>query len=189
MAFLFPVAVSIPWTAFSFYALIFKETIMKRSLLVFAASVLLLGIMPAFAQSHVKTGTLDCDVSGGIGLILGSNKAIRCYYISRRGYREIYEGSIQKYGLDVGATERARMIWAVYAPTNTPHYGLAGDYVGGTAEATVGAGVGANVLVGGSQNTISLQPLSVSAQEGLNVAAGVGALDLHPVSPIRSRHR
>lgn len=135
---------------------------------------------PAAAQNRAKAGTLDCDVSGGIGLILGSKKAVRCYYTSNRGGRETYEGSITKLGVDIGATRRARMIWAVYAPTNYSRYGLAGKYIGGTAEATIGAGIGANVLVGGSENTISLQPLSISAQRGLNIAAGVGALELHP---------
>lgn len=162
---------------------------MKKSLATFAVlSALAIAASPAVADNRVKVGTLDCDVSGGIGLIVGSKKAVRCYYLSNRGARETYEGSITKFGLDIGATVRARMIWAVYAPTNYPRYGLAGRYAGGTAEATVGAGVGANVLVGGSQDTISLQPLSVSEQTGLNIAAGVGALELHPAAP-PSRHR
>lgn len=161
---------------------------MKKSLATLAVlSTLLAATGPAAAQNHVKAGTLDCDISGGVGLILGSKKAVRCYYKSDRGYREVYEGSITKFGLDIGATQRARMIWAVYAPTNYPRYGLSGNYAGATAEATVGAGVGANVLVGGSQNTVSLQPLSVSEQTGLNIAAGVGALELHPAAPSRRR--
>jgi hypothetical protein len=154
----------------------------------FLASFLMLANSVA-AQSRVKAGTLDCDVSGGVGLILGSHKTVRCYYTSNRGAREVYEGSITKFGLDIGATARARMIWAVYAPTNYPPYGLSGNYAGGTAEATIGAGIGANVLVGGSQDTISLQPLSVSEQTGLNIAAGVGALELHPAGAPPARHR
>jgi hypothetical protein len=39
-------------------------------------------------------------------------------------------------------------------------------------------GVGANVLLGGNSNTIALQPVSVQAQAGLNLAAGVAALTL-----------
>jgi hypothetical protein len=42
------------------------------------------------------------------------------------------------------------------------------------------AGLGANVLVGGSSQTVALQPLSVQGQIGLDIAAGVGSLDLHP---------
>ncbi len=55
---------------------------------------------------------------------------------------------------------------------------LAGDFTGATASATVGVGVGANALVGGANGGIQLQPLSVEAQSGLNLAAGVGALSL-----------
>src|SRR5262249_57251420 len=57
---------------------------------------------------------------------------------------------------------------------------LAGTYAGGTASVTVGVGVGANGLVGGSFNTITLQPLSIETNQGLNVAAGVASLTLEP---------
>ena len=50
----------------------------------------------------------------------------------------------------------------------------------GVVRATVGVGVGANALVGGSNNTIALQPVSVQGQTGLSVAAGVAGLDLRP---------
>jgi hypothetical protein len=71
------------------------------------------------------------------------------------------------------------MVWAVYAPTNRPAGALAGSYVGASAEATVGGGIGANVLVGGSNRTIEMQPLSLQGQAGLNVAAGVAGIDLY----------
>ena len=38
------------------------------------------------------------------------------------------------------------------------------------ASATVGVGLGANVLVGGSGNSIALQPVSIEGTTGLNVA-------------------
>ena len=78
------------------------------------------------------------------------------------------------------ATSNGQMVWAVFAPSNRKFGALAGHYVGGTAEATVGAGVGANALVGGSNRTVTLQPLSVTGQTGLNVAAGVAELTLRP---------
>jgi Protein of unknown function (DUF992) len=96
------------------------------------------------------------------------------------GPREVYVGGITKFGLDLGATTGGEMLWAVYAPSNRQFGALAGHYVGATAEATVGAGLGANVLVGGSNRTITLQPVSVQAQTGLNVAAGVAGLELRP---------
>jgi hypothetical protein len=92
----------------------------------------------------------------------------------------VYVGSITKFGLDLGATAGGEMVWAVFAPTNRKFGALAGDYGGATAEATVGVGLGANVLVGGSDRTVALQPVSVQGQAGLNVAAGVTDLRLRP---------
>ncbi len=107
----------------------------------------------AMAQAHrTKAGTLTCDISSGIGLIITSKKTLTCMFTpSHPGPREVYVGSITKFGLDIGATAGGEMVWAVYAPTNRRFGALAGHYGGATAEATVGAGLGANVLVGGSR--------------------------------------
>jgi len=136
---------------------------------------------PTMAQpaNLTKVGTLTCDISAGIGFIIGSKKNVTCAFTpSLPGPREVYTGSITKFGLDIGATSGGAMIWAVYAPTSLSFGALAGNYAGATAEATVGAGVGANVLIGGSNRTVTLQPLSVQGQTGLNVAAGVAGLTL-----------
>lgn len=134
------------------------------------------------AGAGVKVGTLVCDVSGGIGLILGSKKSMRCTYSrASDGREEYYEGSIAKYGLDIGVTQAQTMAWVVFAPGKVGAGALAGRYVGATAEATVAVGAGANVLVGGLDNTVALQPVSVQGQTGLNVAAGVADLKLHSV--------
>jgi hypothetical protein len=130
---------------------------------------------------RVKAGTLTCDISGGIGLIITSHKEVSCIFTpSQPGPHEVYVGAINKFGLDLGATAGGEMVWAVYAPTTRRFGALAGNYGGASAEATVGAGLGANVLVGGSDRTIALQPLSVQGQAGLNVAAGVAELILRP---------
>ena len=130
---------------------------------------------------RVKAGTLTCDISGGIGLIITSHKDVACIFTpSQPGPREVYVGGIDKFGLDLGATAGGEMVWAVYAPTTRRFGALAGQYSGASAEATVGAGLGANVLVGGSDRTVALQPLSVQGQAGLNVAAGVAELTLRP---------
>jgi hypothetical protein len=130
---------------------------------------------------RAKAGTLTCDISGGMGLIIASHKEVTCMFTpSQPGPREVYVGAINKFGLDIGATAGGEMVWAVYAPTTRRFGALAGNYTGATAEATVGAGLGANVLVGGSDRTIALQPLSVQGQAGLNVAAGVAELILRP---------
>lgn len=138
---------------------------------------------PAMAQqpNRTKVGTLTCDISGGIGVIVGSKKAVTCLFTpSQPGPREVYSGSITKFGLDVGATSGGEMVWTVFAPSNKKFGALAGDYGGASAEATVGAGVGANVLVGGSSRTVTLQPVSVQGQAGLNLAVGVAGLTLRP---------
>ncbi len=130
---------------------------------------------------RVKAGTLTCDISGGIGLIITSHKDVACIFTpSQPGPREVYVGGIDRFGLDLGATTGGEMVWAVYAPTTRRFGALAGQYSGASAEATVGAGLGANVLVGGSDRTVALQPLSVQGQAGLNVAAGVAELTLRP---------
>ncbi len=130
---------------------------------------------------RTKVGTLSCDISGGIGLIITSHKDLTCMFTpSEPGPREVYVGGITKFGLDLGATAGGEMVWAVYAPTTRRFGALAGEYAGASAEATVGAGLGANVLVGGSNRTVALQPLSVQGQAGLNVAAGVAELVLRP---------
>jgi hypothetical protein len=138
--------------------------------------------IPASAQANrTKVGTLSCDISGGVGLIITSKKDLTCMFTpSQPGPREVYVGSITKFGLDLGATAGGEMVWAVYAPTTRKFGALAGNYGGATAEATVGAGLGANVLVGGSDRTVALQPVSVQGQAGLNVAAGVAELRLRP---------
>jgi len=135
----------------------------------------------AMAQGRTKVGTLNCDISAGIGVIIASKKRVTCMFTpAAPGPREVYVGNISKFGLDLGATSGGQMVWAVFAPSNRRFGALAGHYVGGTAEATVGAGVGANALVGGSNRTVTLQPLSVQGQTGLNVAAGVAELTLRP---------
>jgi len=145
-----------------------------------AMGAALLATQPA--QALTKVGTLSCDISGGVGMIVASQKLVSCSFTpSAGGRREIYQGTISKLGVDVGATDRGRMVWAVFAPTNKIRGALAGEYAGASAEATVGAGAGANVLVGGSNRTITLQPISVQGQTGLNLAVGVAGLKLQAI--------
>jgi hypothetical protein len=159
---------------------------MTRSFGALAATVLAatLGVTgPAAAQSvqRVKAGTLSCDISAGIGLIIGSQKQVTCMFTpSQAGPREVYVGNITKFGLDLGVTTGGQMAWAVYAPTTRRFGALAGSYGGASAEATVGVGAGVNVLVGGSDRTVMLQPVSIEGQTGINVAAGVTGLELVP---------
>ena len=134
----------------------------------------------AAAQGRVQVGQLTCDISGGIGLVFGSQRTLNCTFTpSGPGPVELYAGSLTKLGVDIGVTNGGAMVWLVYAPTSRPAGALSGSYGGAAAEATVVAGVGANVLVGGSNRTVELQPVSLQGQSGLNVAAGVAGIDLH----------
>jgi len=138
-----------------------------------------MGAGPTLAKSGVRVGALNCVVEGGVGLILGSKKGMVCTFKPSNGAKsERYKGSITRVGVDIGVTGKAYMTWAVFAPGRLKRGSLAGNYGGAGAEATVGVGLGANVLVGGFKKSVALQPLSVQGQTGLNVAAGVAGLKL-----------
>lgn len=131
------------------------------------------------APHGVKVGTLTCNVASGWGFVFGSSKDLRCTFRPNSHTAEHYTGSISKFGVDIGYTEGGVLVWGVFAPSSDVRAGaLEGDYAGATASATVGVGVGANVLVGGLDKSIALQPLSVEGNKGLNVAAGIGAISL-----------
>jgi hypothetical protein len=132
----------------------------------------------------VKVGVLTCHEGSGWGFIFGSSKKLHCNFSPSRGYGERYAGTVSKFGVDVGYTSGGIIVWDVIAPTDSMRRGaLSGDYAGATASATAGVGVGANVLVGGLDRSIALQPLSVEGNTGLNVAAGIGSINLHYVAP------
>ena len=131
------------------------------------------------AEHGVKAGELTCSVASGWGFVFGSSKDLHCVFRQSHKHAVHYSGSIAKYGVDIGYTEGGVLIWEVIAPTSDVRPGaLDGDYVGVSAGVTAGVGVGASVLVGGFDKSFSLQPLSVSGNEGLNVAAGIGSITL-----------
>jgi hypothetical protein len=138
-------------------------------------------VAPTIAESGVNIGSLNCKVAGGSGFIFGSTKTISCVFSKPDGTGERYTGEINKYGVDLGFTEGAYMVWAVFAPGQVKKGALAGKYVGVSGQASVGLGLGANVLVGGSNDQIALQPASIEGVQGLNVAAGFGELTLNAV--------
>jgi hypothetical protein len=129
-------------------------------------------------SDRVKIGTLSCHEKSGWGFIFGSSHGVRCTFAS--GARvEHYDGSISKFGVDIGYQQSAVLLWEVVAPTDHNGSGaLAGHYGGVTAGAAIGVGLGANALVGGSNTSLGLQPLSIEGGTGLNVAAGVAELTL-----------
>lgn len=155
-----------------------------------AAGALALGLAfsvgAARAESDgVKIGTLTCQVDGGWGYVLGSSKRVTCEYDGIGGMIDRYVGTLSRFGVDVGYTDGATMVWAVLAPTVDVGPGaLQGDYAGATASATVIGGVGANALVGGLDRSVALQPLSLEGNTGyVDVAAGIGELHLREALP------
>jgi Protein of unknown function (DUF992) len=166
-----------------------EEVVMTKTTWTIAAVAALVllaaAAMPARAQEKqmtVKTGYLTCHVASGWGFIIGSSRKIRCAYSSKAHPNEHYNGTISKFGADIGYLQSAVLLWAVAAPTTDLGRGaLAGSYAGATASVSLGVGAGANVLVGGFKKSIALQPVSVEGQNGLNVAAGIGAMTLHYV--------
>jgi hypothetical protein len=128
-----------------------------------AFGALAFAAMPAEAAGHsgVKVGTLTCNVASGWGFVFGSSKDLHCVFRGN-GRNDHYTGSVSKFGVDIGYTEGGVLVWGVFAPTSDVRRGaLEGDYAGATASATVGVGLGANVLVGGLDKSIALQPLSM----------------------------
>lgn len=150
-----------------------------------AAVAALLALGSPATAAGIKVGVLTCHVSSGWGFIFGSSKDLHCNFSpSGRGFGERYIGSVSKFGVDIGYTSGGVLVWDVIAPTSTVRRGaLAGAYAGVTGSATVGVGAGANVLVGGFNRSITLQPVSIEGNTGLNVAAGIGEITLHYEAP------
>src|SRR4029077_4155892 len=158
------------------------EIIMGRCLRLAGAALLGLSLCaPVHAQRPVweQSGTLNCDVSGGIGFVVGSQRSVDFLFTpSYPAPPEQYVGNITKLGLDIGFTTGGQLVWSVLQSTTRRRGVRAGSYAGASAEATLGAGLGANVLVGGNDRSVALQPLSVQGQVGLNVAAGIAEIAL-----------
>ena len=161
---------------------------MKLKLTWILVMVLAVAVMPptkgANAQGRVKIGKLQCNLAPSIGLIVASRQRLSCTYTPDGPWPpEAYFGHFTTVGLDIGVNRGGRMIWAVFAPVSHHYRGaLAGTYVGVSADAAVGLGLGANALVGGSHRSIALQPLSVEANTGIDLTAGVTRLRLHRAS-------
>lgn len=154
-------------------------TVRTRCLSAIATAVLM-ATASTGAQANVEVGGLTCRSAGGVGYVVGATLNFECVFVpSSGGPAHRYVGVVHRIGVDLGVTQNVSMGWLVFAPTGVIHPGdLAGSYGGVQGNATVGVGVGANALVGGSNNTFALQPVSAQAQSGLNVSAGLTDLEL-----------
>jgi hypothetical protein len=148
-----------------------------------AATLMVAPFAGANAQSmqRVQVGVLECRGGASIGFLVGSVTNLGCVLRVDGMPEDRYVATIRKIGLDIGITEETVLAWGVYAPVARLGFGdLSGNYAGAQGSAAIGVGVGGNVLVGGSNNSIALQPLSVQGQVGLSVAAGLESLELRP---------
>jgi hypothetical protein len=159
---------------------------MRRFLVLAAAAITLLvgSIVGGSAQQpiqRVQVGVLECRGGASIGFVVGSVTNLGCVLRVDGAPEDRYIATIRKVGLDLGITQETALAWGVYAPVARLGPGdLTGDYAGAQGSATLGVGVGGNALIGGSNNSIALQPLSVQGQVGVNIAAGLESLELRP---------
>jgi hypothetical protein len=156
---------------------------MGRHSLLLGIALAAFGALGAVAQqpNRVQIGVLECRGGASVGFIVGSVTNLGCVLRGDGRRDEPYVATIRKVGLDLGITQETALAWAVFAPVDRSGPGdLSGNYAGAQGSASVGVGLGANVLVGGSQNSVALQPLSLQGSTGLNVAAGLESLELRP---------
>ena len=155
---------------------------MKRLLAIVGASTLLCAPAPSAHAETFRVGRLLCFSTPRVGLVLGSAQDLRCeFHMANPRRQYIYEGRIRRVGLDLGVTSAGTLSWAVLAKNSRIGPGtLRGNYVGASGNLAFGPGLGANVLIGGSRQSVMLQPLSVERSIGLNLAAGVTNLTLGP---------
>ena len=152
----------------------------RLSAIVCAFVIVFVGSAAAQDRQPVRVGGLTCSTGPRVGLVLGSRQDMRCVFVaSATGRQYIYTGTIRRLGIDLGVTRGGTLFWAVFARNSQIGRGtLRGNYVGASGNVAVGLGLGAKVLIGGSRRTISLQPLSVEGQIGINLALGVANLTL-----------
>ena len=157
-------------------------------MLAFAILPMISSTVPA-KTIRLQAGTLECEGKGGWGAIITSKKTFECVFITVSGKPlGLYKAVIRKYGIDIGKTGNTSLRWTVLGPArkigNKYVLGsLQGEYAGVGAEASAGLGLGANALIGGGEDSLALQPISVQAQSGVSIAAGVSTLVLTYVGP------
>ncbi len=162
----------------------FSRVVLGLAVTAFAGAAAL-SPTPSFSQDNnakIRTGTLTCQGKGRIGLLIGSREKLDCTYVpnGNRPKRQLV-GTVTNVGLDVGIKGPSVMVWGVLGSTTAlPADALGGSFVGAAADASLGLGAGAKVLIGGNNKSVVLQPLSVQGQTGVNLAIGVTGLRLDP---------
>lgn len=167
---------------------------MNKQQLIFAVAAIAIMLMPQGAiaakkdtetTAGTKIGTLNCKTvpHSGINLLIHSTTEVKCTFNSSAGdYKERYKGETGiGLGIDINIDRKENLSYAVFsADFEAGTYQLAGKYAGGGASATVGVGAGVQVLIGGNDRSISLQPVVISGSTGGGVAGGITYLYLEP---------
>lgn len=158
---------------------------LRSGLLPVMAAAALLGLpAPAAAQTGAPSGRLSCQLGAGAGRVITSQRPTECRFIPRRGPVQRYNAVVRDFGIDFGSIRGTTMSWRVYGLyARTPLGALSGRYV----RTTTAAGSGGNLLVGGPQNEVTLQPLSLQGARGVNIAIGVTGLELTLIHPRKRR--
>lgn len=144
-------------------------------------------------SAHANTGLseLRCNITGGFGLVVTSQRATTCVYYRADGAVEFYSGAASRFGVDLGPADARKVIFRVAVPDPQPPGALDGVFSGAGLGVTLGTGISADALVGGRTGKVSLAPVANANFTGVNVNVGIGTLQLQyeGMETLRQRRR
>lgn len=144
-----------------------------------AMTLAALAPMTASAAGGVEAGLLTCNQVDQSNFVLFSNAKFDCSYKSVGGVEDSFTATINNFGVDLSTSNEETLAWFVFAPTSEINAGsLEGRYIGASADASVGVGIGAKILIGGLDKSFALQPASLSGATGIGAAVGVQTMRL-----------
>lgn len=139
----------------------------------------------SYAEEGAKgeIGIVTCDYIPGtkVNLLIHSSAGFNCVF-KHGDVEDHYDGEAGiGLGLDLQWNEGSTMSYTVMASTGQSmdwSTALNGTYTGGKASAAFGVGLGAAVLIGGSNDSVALVPLAIEGSTGIGATAGIGYLSL-----------
>ena len=150
-----------------------------------------LGLAPlfagtAFAETHgaepVQIGSLSCNLGLGDGSFTGEGKMASCIFDPAQDAfsEETYDGEVNSSGPGSGETVNGSMAWLVFAPSadSWSEGGLAGSFTAISDEGAFGSSLGRDVLGGGTEGKLALQPLNLGPADTPSVFDGVTEMQL-----------
>lgn len=162
--------------------------IFKKSILFILAFLISTGMFFYYFSSeekektYIEWGVLTCNVSGNSGYFFADDLTMDCVMLTHDGEISCYEGTLSRFGLDVGVTLAKTQVWSILAVAKTPRGEfLNGSYYGADigASAFVGGGFGLNI--GGFERSFVMVPISGYFHSGINVTASLTHLKLKSV--------